>query len=63
MRILRKLKDRFHAWDTETYDFDIKKVGPIGRGKVLCATAFCGPEIDFGNGPSKLDIIDRTIYW
>ena len=53
LRILRQLKDRFHAWDTETYDLEIKKEGPVGKGKILCATAFCGPDIDFGNGPSK----------
>lgn len=41
--ILRQLKDRFHAWDTETYDLEVKKEGPVGKGKILCATAFCGP--------------------
>ncbi len=42
-----------HAWDTETVDIDLKNEGPLGNGKIICASAFCGPDIDFGNGPSK----------
>lgn len=40
-----------HAWDTETVDIDVKVVSPVGNGKILSAQAFCGPDIDFGNGP------------
>jgi len=44
---------RPHAWDTETIDIEAKEEGPVGKGRIICATAFCGPEVDFGNGPSK----------
>jgi DNA polymerase I len=39
------------AWDTETFDIDPKIESPVGKGKILCATAFGGPEINFGSGP------------
>ena len=32
-------------------DLDVKQESPVGRGKVVCFTGFCGPDIDFGNGP------------
>lgn len=53
LSILNSLKDRDHAWDTETIDLDAKMESPVGRGKIVCASVFCGPDIDFGNGPSK----------
>lgn len=40
-----------HAWDTETIDIDPKLETPVGNGKIICASAFAGPDIDFGNGP------------
>lgn len=43
-----------HAWDTETIDIDAKGESPVGNGKVICASVFAGPEIDFGNGPRLL---------
>ena len=51
IKILRTLKDRIHAWDTETIGFDVKVDSPVGNGQVLCAQCFCGPDVDFGNGP------------
>ena len=45
---------RIHAWDTETIDLDIKTESPVGKGKIICASAFCGIDVDFGNGPSKI---------
>jgi len=42
---------RVHSWDTETIDVDIKKESPVGKGKILCASCFIGPDVDFGNGP------------
>lgn len=45
------LRHEFHAWDTETTGIDPKNESPVGRGQVICATAFCGSDIDFGNGP------------
>lgn len=49
--ILYKYRDRPHAWDTETIDIDVKSESPVNRGKCICASAFAGPEINFGNGP------------
>lgn len=48
---LYKYKDRVHAWDTETIDVNIKEESPVGKGKVICASAFIGPEVNFGSGP------------
>ena len=49
--ILNKFKDRVHSWDTETIAIDAKEESPVGNGKVLCASVFIGPDIDFGSGP------------
>lgn len=43
--------ERPHAWDTETINIDAKEESPVGHGKIICATVFAGPDIDFGNGP------------
>jgi len=58
MRALEALKlhkDRVHAWDTETYDLLLgrskKARSPVTHGKIVCATCFCGDDVDFGNGP------------
>lgn len=51
LNVLMKNKNRYHAWDTETIDVNIKEESPVGNGKVLCASCFIGPDIDFGNGP------------
>lgn len=39
------------AWDTQTIDLDIKNQSPVGKGKIICASFFAGPEFNFGNGP------------
>ena len=26
-------------------------MSPVGNGKIICFTGFCGPDVDFGNGP------------
>jgi DNA polymerase-1 len=39
------------AWDTETIDLDIKQEAPVGKGKILCASFFAGPQFNFGRGP------------
>ena len=43
--------DRIHAWDTETFGIEVKTQSPVGNGRILCASCFIGPDIDFGNGP------------
>jgi DNA polymerase-1 len=52
VNILKKLDNRFHAWDTETLDIDPKEQTPVGNGRIMCFSCFAGPDIDFGNGPS-----------
>lgn len=41
-----------HAWDTETIGID-PKIEPIvgSKGRVICASAFAGPDVNFGSGP------------
>lgn len=51
LKVLKSLPDRVHAWDTETIDIEVKEVSPVGNGHVIAAQAFCGPDVDFGNGP------------
>ena len=51
IEILRSYPDRVHAWDTETININVKEESPVGRGEVICATCFIGPDVDFGNGP------------
>lgn len=48
---LMTLTDRFHACDSETINLNLKKQGPVGHGTIICASIYCGPDIDFGNGP------------
>jgi DNA polymerase-1 len=48
---LMTLTDRFHACDSECVDLNLKKQGPVGNGRIICATIFVGPDMDFGNGP------------
>jgi hypothetical protein len=31
-------------------DIDVKKVSPIGHGKCICFSVYCGYQADFGNG-------------
>lgn len=51
LSILQKIGDRVHAWDTETVDIEVKEQSPVGAGKILCFSGYCGPDVDFGNGP------------
>ena len=39
------------AWDSETIDVDIKNETAVGKGKVIAASFFAGPQYNFGNGP------------
>lgn len=50
-----------HIWacDTEVADIDLKVQGPIGNGKVICASVFGGPDVDFGDGPGTALWIDN----
>jgi DNA polymerase-1 len=48
---LKAHPNRIHAWDTETLGINAREQSPVGNGVVLCAQAFIGPDVDFGNGP------------
>lgn len=41
----------YHAADTEVMDIELKTQSPVGNGKVICASIYCGEQYDFGNGP------------
>mmetsp|Transcript_27035 Transcript_27035/g.43449 ORF Transcript_27035/g.43449 Transcript_27035/m.43449 type:complete len:744 (+) Transcript_27035:58-2289(+) len=62
--VLYEYRDRYHACDTEVAGIDMDK-SPIGQGFVTCATIFCGPDVDFGNGPKlfidNLDDAEGTL--
>ena len=51
LEIIKGLRDRVHAWDTETIDLEVKEESPVGKGKIMCFTGFFGPDVDFGTGP------------
>ncbi len=51
VEVLKRYPDRVAAWDTETIGIDPKIESPVGKGQVICASAFVGPDVDFGNGP------------
>ena len=51
IEILKQYPDRVHAWDTETIGINAKEESPVGNGICICASAFIGPNVDFGNGP------------
>jgi len=40
-----------HAWDTEVVDIDLDTQSPVGHGRVICASFFSGPDVDYGAGP------------
>jgi len=41
-------KDRCHACDTEVADIDVKAASPIGHGKLISFSIFCGKDAHFG---------------
>jgi hypothetical protein len=51
----------FHACDTEVMDIDVKLVGPVGNGYVICCSIFSGPDFDYGlgQGPGAKLFIDN----
>lgn len=51
VRRLRALTGEVHACDTEVAGLDVRKESPVGNGKVVCFSVYCGPKVDFGLGP------------
>ena len=37
----------YHACDTETTDIDVTSQTPVGHGRVICLSVYCGPHVDF----------------
>lgn len=42
--------DTIHAWDTEAVDIDLDNQGPVGNGRIICASFYSGPHVDYGSG-------------
>ncbi|XP_024528617.1 DNA polymerase I A, chloroplastic/mitochondrial [Selaginella moellendorffii] len=52
--LMEKYKDEVHACDTEVADIDVKKESPVGHGKLTCFSIYCGVNVDFGGGKSRV---------
>jgi hypothetical protein len=52
LEILYKNPQAIWACDTEVVNIDIHEQGPVGNGKVICASVYGGEDINFGNGPT-----------
>ncbi|EGC29930.1 hypothetical protein DICPUDRAFT_158421 [Dictyostelium purpureum] len=57
---LMQHKNKYHACDTETIAIDLKKVSPIGHGRMICFSIYCGPDVKFFDGNTRLwvDVMD-----
>lgn len=51
LEVLSTLREREHAWDTETVDLEVKERSPVGNGRVVSAQLYCGPDAPFEDGP------------
>ena len=40
-----------HAVDTEVVDLDLEEQSPVGHGRIICASLYSGPTVDYGSGP------------
>ena len=50
--IIRSLPpSTYHAWDTEVAGIDLTCESPVGHGRVICASMYSGPHVDYGSGP------------
>lgn len=45
--ISAKLSDRVFAVDTEVADIEVKEESPVGHGRVICFSVYCGQGTDF----------------
>jgi len=62
LAIMTKLpKHTIFAWDTEVVDVDLTAQSPVGNGRVICASVYAGPSVDWGNGPKLwIDNLDAA---
>jgi len=51
IKVILANKDKYFACDTEAVDIELKEEGPVGHGRVICFSVYCGEDVDFGNGP------------
>jgi DNA polymerase I len=60
--IMAKLpKSTLMAWDTEVVDLDLTTQSPVGNGRVICASVYAGPNVDWGGGPKLwIDNLDAA---
>jgi len=62
VRELQRLRQRPHAWDTETAGIELGRTkgehSPVCHGQIVCATCYCGEDADFGSGPKLF--VDNT---
>jgi hypothetical protein len=54
LEVLKAHPDHVWGCDTEVADIDVKKVGPVGNGRVICASIYGGDDVDFGGGKTAL---------
>jgi hypothetical protein len=47
-------RERVFACDTEVMAIDVKKESPVGHGSMTCFTFYAGPDVDWGNGCSRV---------
>ena len=61
LKVLNAPEYANHIWacDTEVADINLKEVGPVGNGKLICLSLFGGPDVDFGDGPGTTVWIDN----
>jgi hypothetical protein len=40
---------QYHALDTEVSHINVKTQTPVGHGRVICLSIFCGPDVNFAD--------------
>jgi hypothetical protein len=53
-----KLEKNVFAVDTETEGIDPTEQTPVGNGRVVCFSVYCGPSVDFSDIGETLDLSD-----
>lgn len=59
-KLMGEYRNLVHACDTEVADIDVKTESPVGHGKIICFSIYCGSEASFGGDKSCVwvDILD-----
>lgn len=57
----RTLMKNIFAVDTETEGIDPTAESPVGNGRVVCFSIYCGPGVDFSGLGTTLDLSDVTV--